>query len=295
VSSDIWLARAWAAVALAGGALAGGLFTGWSGATAGGVAGLALGAYLLESAERRAARRRRLIESPFPPVWAGILRERADHYRRLPPELKPRFEEAVRLFVSETRITGIGVELTDEIRLLVAASAATLSVGWAGWEWGQVTEVLVYPQDFDRDYSLDSAELAGQAHGWGTVILSLPSLETSFHDPADGFHVGFHEFAHVLTMSQTSFAGLPPGLDDGVARAWLAVTEREMRRLQRGWSMIDDYGADDPREFFAVSVEAFFERPLAMRRGHGELYGLLRSYFAQDPAAWDDGRAVPDP
>ena len=291
MTADDWLTRAWAAVALVGGAGLGGLATGWSGATAGGVLGLAVGAWLLESAERRAARRRRLLEAAFPAAWAAILRERSDHYRRLPPEMSPRFEEAVRLFLAETRITGIGVELTDEVRLLVAASAATLSVGWAGWEWDQVTEVLVYPQDFDRDYGFDAPELAGQAHGWGTVILSLPSLEVSFADPRDGFHVGFHEFAHVVAMREAAFAGLPPGLDDQATRRWLEVRGREMRRLQRGWSVIDDYGADDPVEFFAVSVEAFFERPLELRRGHGELYGLLQEYFAQDPAAWDVGRS----
>src|SRR5439155_17695073 len=31
-------------------------------------------------------------------------------------------------------------------RLLVAASAATVSVGWEGFTWDQLTEVLVYPQ-----------------------------------------------------------------------------------------------------------------------------------------------------
>jgi len=38
----------------------------------------------------------------------------------------------------------------------------------------QVTEVLLYPHDFDRDYSFENAELAGQAHPWGTVIMSIP-------------------------------------------------------------------------------------------------------------------------
>jgi Mlc titration factor MtfA (ptsG expression regulator) len=284
----VWLTRAWAALALVAGTGAGYLASGWSGATLGCLAGLAGAAHLLESAGRRAARRRARLASPFPAAWAQVLRGRVDHYRRLPAEERARFEDGVRVFMDEKRITGIGVELTDETRLLVAASAAALSAGWPGWEWDQVTEVLLYPQDFNRDYSFESPELAGQAHGWGTVILSLPSLEESFRDPHDGFHSGFHEFAHILGMRQTVFAGLPPGLDEAVSRRWLEVTEREMRRLRRGWSVIDDYGAESPVEFFAVSVEAFFERPLALRQGHGELYALLRDYFAQDPAAWDE-------
>jgi MtfA peptidase len=42
-----------------------------------------------------------------------------------------------------------------------------------------------------------------------------------------------------------------------------------------------------------VAVEAFFERPLALRRGHAEVYAMLRDYFGQDPAAWDEARGRP--
>ena len=45
------------------------------------------------------------------------------------------------------------MEVDDELRLLVAASAVTLSAGWPDYEWDQLTEVLLYPDDFDRDYT----------------------------------------------------------------------------------------------------------------------------------------------
>jgi len=41
-----------------------------------------------------------------------------------------------------------------------------------------------------------------------------------------------------------------------------------------------------------VAVEAFFEAPLAMRQRHREMYAILRDYFGQDPAAWDDLRGL---
>ena len=65
-----------------------------------------------------------------------------------------------------------------------------------------------------------------------------------------------------------------------------------MERMRRGQSVIDPYGAESPVEFLAVAVEAFFERPVALRGGHAEVYSMLREYFGQDPAAWDDARAV---
>src|SRR4029453_7669635 len=97
---------------------------------------------------------------------------------------------------AEKRITGIEVEVTDELRLLVAASAVTLSIGWPEDEGDPLTEVLLYPGDFDRDYAFGGDELSGQTHPEGTVILSAPSLEESFEYPDDAFHVGIHRLAH---------------------------------------------------------------------------------------------------
>ena len=51
-------------------------------------------------------------------------------------------------------------------------------------------------------------------------------------------------------------------------------------------SLLDDYGATDPAEFFAVATEVFFERPARLRRDHPELYGQLKDFYRQDPAQW---------
>ncbi len=276
------------AAGLIAGALAAGLW--------GGLAGLGLGVAstlpLSRVMRRRASRRRALLALPFPEAWRQFLLESYDHYERLPPQERRRFEDDLRIFVAEKRITGVEVKVSDELRLLVAASAVTLSLGWRDYEWDQLTEVLLYPQDFDRDWNFGDSDLAGQAHPWGTVILSVPSLYESFEDPDDAYHVGLHEFAHLLDVEQTHFDGIPVGLGRESAEEWVALVEKEMERLRKGKSVLDPYGAEDPVEFLAVAVEAFFEAPLALHQRHRELYGLLRDYFGQDPAAWDDARGL---
>lgn len=290
--SDGWLGTALEVVVVASGTALGGVAASWPGAGAGAALGLG-GAWLLRHRRRRSRERRgRALALPFPEPWRDVLRERCDHYDRLPPDLKSRFEDDLRIFLLEKRVTGVGVDLTDELRLLVGCSAVTLSLGWPDHEWDRLTEVLLYPDDFDRDYGFEKAELAGQAHPWGTVILSVPALEESFDDPDDAYHVGFHEMAHLLDLDQTRFEGIPAGLGEGRAREWVALAEKEMERLRKGRSVLDEYGSDDPVEFFAVAVEAFFEASLALRRRHRELYALLADYFRQDPAAWDDARGL---
>jgi Mlc titration factor MtfA (ptsG expression regulator) len=289
---DRWFAPAVGALVCVAATGLGAALGGAPGAVAGGVAGLAGAAFLRAALTGRYRRRRALLATPFPSAWRAILEDWSDHYDRLSPERRRRFEDDVRLFLDEKRITGVEVAVTDELRLLVAVSAVTLSVGWLDYDWDSLSEVLLYPQDFGRDYSLEAKELSGQAHGWGTVILSVPSLRASFEDPDDAYHVGFHEFAHLLDLEATQFDGIPAGMPEALAAHWVQLMDKEMRRLRRGKSVIDDYGAEEPAEFLAVAVEAFFESSLALRARHAEVYALLRDYFGQDPAAWDEERGL---
>jgi Mlc titration factor MtfA (ptsG expression regulator) len=50
--------------------------------------------------------------------------------------------------------------------------------------------------------------------------------------------------------------------------------------------LLDTYGATNPVEFFAVSVEAFFEQPRALCTRHPKLYAELQKYFQQDPVKY---------
>jgi Mlc titration factor MtfA (ptsG expression regulator) len=269
-----------------------GLFAGLWGAFATAVLSAVTVAVLTWRSAARWRKRRTALAEPFPESWRGILQEWCDHYNRLTDDLRSRFEDDVRILLAEKPITGVGVEVIDELRLLVAASAVTLSLGWPTYEWEHLNEVLLYPDDFDRDYEFGEDDLSGQAHPWGTVILSVPALCQSFRDPDDAYHVGFHEFAHLLDLEQTHFDGIPLGFDDAAAQRWVDIREREIPIMLRGESLLDDYGAHDPVEFLGVAVEAFFETSLAMRRNHAELYELLVAYFQQDPAAWDAARGL---
>ncbi len=283
----------------------GALFFGAVGALAGLAVGLALAVGFAWFHGRRSTRRWAVLARPFPEDWRRFLEERCDHYDRLPGELRARFEDDVRILIAEKRITGVEVEVTDELRLLVAASAVTLSVGWPDYEWDQLTEVLLYPDRFDRDYHVrvrtrdtdkgdedEGEKLLGETHAWGTVILSVPALEESFDVPDDAFHVGIHEFAHLLDVDRTHFDGIPVGLDAARSREWVALAEKEMDRMWKGKSAFDPYGRVSPVEFLAVAIEALFEVPQELRRRHREVYAILSAYFGQDPAAWDDERGL---
>ena len=84
--------------------------------------------------------------------------------------------------------------------------------------------------------------------------------------------------------------GTPPLDDQGLLQRWVETMTAEFRALrsaaaQGRATLLDTYGATNPAEFFAVATECFFETSDQLQRRHGALYGLLRDYYHQDPAA----------
>jgi MtfA peptidase len=50
-------------------------------------------------------------------------------------------------------------------------------------------------------------------------------------------------------------------------------------------TVLDDYGATNPAEFFAVATECFFENPHQLQQYHPQLYNELKEFYQQDPAS----------
>jgi MtfA peptidase len=198
------------------------------------------------------------------------------------------------LLLAEKSFTGAhGLELSDRMRVAIAAQACVpvleLGLDWyAGW-----TGVVVYPGDFRvRRSELDDSgvlhewedDLAGEAMPGGPVVLSW---DAAAHDNA--INVVIHEFAHKLDMLNGAPDGLPPlhaGMD---RRAW----HDAFRVAYEGFcdavdrdkdTWLDPYAAENPAEFFAVISESFFIAPAETRRRYPDVYQQLKLFYRQDPA-----------
>ena len=177
-------------------------------------------------------------------------------------------------------------EVDDETRLLVAVSAVSLTVGWPDYTWDQLAEVLLHPEDFDRDDNFGGTDASGRAHPWGIVILSVPALNRSFDEASDGYHVGFHEFAHLLDLLHSRFDGIPSGLSDDSIRRWMKIIQAEEDRLRRVIPYLIRMLYRTRLSSLRRQWKLFFRRLLRFAGQHGELYEFLSSYFCQDPASW---------
>lgn len=241
-------------------------------------------------------RRARVRRQPFPAPWRNVLRRRMPYYARLPSHLQLELKKRIQVFIAEKPFIGCqGLEITDEMRVLVAAQANLLQLNGRGGFPG-LRQVLVYPGAF----VVERAEhdglglvregrrvLSGESWQQGQVILSWDDVLAGAADPDDGANVVIHEFAHQLDQESGAANGAPfLGRREHYAR-WAQSWGAAFARLQRGEpSPVNAYGAVSPAEFFACASESFFETPRQLIDAEPALYRELVGCYGVDPLAW---------
>ena len=246
--------------------------------------------FLYRFLTRKGRRRAALRKQPFPTAWEVILQHEVPFFQALNESEKNRFREEIHIFLKEKRITGIKTSVDDTVRVLVGASAIIPIFGFPGWEWEQISEVLLYPTTFNEQYEIgrvgdrDVLGMVGRGAMNRMMILSKPELLQGFRGAQDGKNVGIHEFVHLLDKSDGAVDGVPSvGFPWSVVTPWLKLVHKEMGNIRAGHSDINPYGLKNEAEFFAVASEYFFENPDKMKRKHPKLYTMLKRVFHQDP------------
>jgi Mlc titration factor MtfA (ptsG expression regulator) len=222
------------------------------------------------------------------------------YYRLLSAAEQTELRKLIRVFLSEKRFEGCGgLEITDEIRVTIAAQACVLLLNREHDCYAGLRSILVYPSSYRAPSKfVDATGVVHEGHesrlgeAWmrGAIILSWDDVRRDSHDFQDGRNVTFHEFAHQLDQQDGTFDGAPFLEKPSHYRSWARVLMKEYQALgdaaESGHeTLIDQYGATDPAEFFAVITEAFFESPKALKEKHPELYAELQKFFRQDTLA----------
>jgi Mlc titration factor MtfA (ptsG expression regulator) len=242
--------------------------------------------------------RRALLGSPaeFDPRWDGLLSTEFQHWRTLTAGERDRMEWLLAEFVHGWRWEPAkDFDLTEEVKVLIAAQAAMLLLGLDIDEFPHLSSVIVHPSTVrltghhavgGRLMSSAPRTLLGQAQYRGPVVLSWSAARSGARRPERGQNVVYHEFAHRLDMLDGVTDGTPP-LDDPAARErWVEVCTTAYDTVRaEGSPVLRPYAGTNPAEFFAVATEVFFNRPHDLCEHEPDLYQELRGFYRQDPAA----------
>jgi len=265
------------------------------------VAGLSVLAFLLGKRALRSRRLRYLGALPFPPEWEHILKKNVALYRYLPEDLREQLRNDISIFVAEKRFEGLGgLALTDEIKVTIAGEACLLLLNRENRDYPGLTSILVYPGAYVAE---ETAHIGGGIYverpvvrlgeSWkhGSVVLAWDNVKQGALNPGDGHNVVLHEFAHQLDQEDGTADGAPILGKPSSYMIWASIMSEEYERLRSGSehhrkSVLDEYGATNPAEFFAVATETFFEKPRQLRKKSPYLYAELKEFYNIDPAEW---------
>ena len=249
-------------------------------------------------------RRRHILETPWPAAWDEIARRNVAAWAWLDDGERARLRQLAQVFLAEKHWEGCGgLELTDEMRVTIAAQGCLLVLGRDHDLFARVVSILVYPSAvmtpearqyvFGRTTGPIAARtpIVGQAVRGDTVILAWDEVLRGSRDGDDGRNVVLHELAHAIDFLDGAADGTPPlgsraeyrTWTDVLSAAYLALGEEVERGAPTG--VLRAYGATNEAEFFAVATEAFFERPAQLASEHPELYAVLARFYNLDLAA----------
>jgi MtfA peptidase len=251
-------------------------------------------------------RRQRLWAQPFPKDWQRMIERNVPLFRRLSAKDRVELLSHVHVFLTEKGFEGCGgLELTDEMRVTIAAQACLLLLHRKTDYFPRLFTILVYPSTYMVDEKRPVEGLVWEegrmprlgetGRRMGTLVLAWDATKRGAADPSDGQNLVLHEFAHQLDYENYAADGAPVLATRQQQLSWREVMRTEFASLQAADetgipTLLDTYGATNPAEFFAVSTEAFFERPCALRAHHPKLYAELQGYFQQDPVEFSAER-----
>jgi MtfA peptidase len=211
-----------------------------------------------------------------------LLKQKNSYFKNLSAGGQQRFVERVFTFMENKNFIGReGLIITDEIRILISASAVQLTFGLKDYTISHLHTINVFPREF---YSkLFETSFKGLATQGGVVSLSWDDFKQGYADDTDRINLGLHELAHALNIDLDEEGIFDDHFADSVAN-WKAIAADNFQKLQKGEiTFLRKYGGRSIHEFFAVCVEHFFELPNEFKKTLPELYWNLAFMLNQDP------------
>ncbi len=243
---------------------------------------------------------RELLARPFSEEWETWLSGNMAHYRLLSEAERERLRNDAKVLVAEKSWEGCdGLKVTELMKLTVAAEAALLLLGLEHDYFSRVLSIVLFPAAFElpaESWQERGTTVAGRAVDYGTVYLSWESVLAEARDPTLGHNLVIHEFTHQLDFLDGYTNGVPPLRSRDQTRRWQEVMRGAFNHLrhdlQKGrGTLLGNYAATNPTEFFSVASEKFFSLPAQLRQRHPELFEVLAEYYRVDPVRWFQGKA----
>ncbi len=215
------------------------------------------------------------------PFYYRIVSENIRYFNQLPAEQQQRFLFRTYLFHQQKKFHYVGVESRPEMPVLISAVAVQLTLGLEKFCLTYFKDIYVLQHDYHYGYY--SLPFMGHVDSTG-IYLSWDNFYQGVRNRADVSNVGMHEMAHALTYVNFVTRTEQDDHFKNEFRNFSKVARPIFQSMQKGHkTLLGDYAATNYHEFWAVSVETFFENPVRFQHHLPELYAAMTRLLKQDP------------
>lgn len=202
-----------------------------------------------------------------------ILQSEFMFYKKLSPKEKKYFEYRVANFISEYDfIAKEGLVLTDQMKVLIAATSTMLTFGMKNYLFNVFQRVIIYPEEY---YStIEEVYHKGEFNPrMRTLVFSWKHFLEGYRIDNDNHNLGLHEFAHVLNFQALKSNDTSMIIFKDMYKEimeYIHQSQTANRFLESDYFRI--YAYTNKFEFIAVILEHFFETPQQFKSEFPELY-----------------------
>ena len=165
--------------------------------------------------------------------------------------------------------------------MLISASAIQLTLGLENYQMAYFKNIYVLADAYrmDNDEELYVGHVAPDG-----IYLSWKHFLYGYVEHRDNINVGVHEMSHALLFNNY-FARYNVDKNFRLNYEKFSTTTGPILAnvITRRKSYLRTYAFTNIHEFWAVSVEAFFENPVGLKENMPELYDALCRVLNQDP------------
>ena len=214
----------------------------------------------------------------------AILMEFDSYYQRLNPKMQQIFIMRLLYFLKTIKFeSSREIRLNFEIKVMVASGFIQITFGLQRYRLRYFESIYIA----HKPYVYESIGIP--YHGdtnpkTARINLVWSVVKKGFLIPDDALNLSIHEFSHALILDNQHRMSIRKLYRHRDLILYLLAAKHEMNSIRNGnYSIFRAYGGTNLMEFFAVSVEVFFEQTNRFAVEKPLLFERLCLLLQQDP------------
>jgi hypothetical protein len=204
----------------------------------------------------------------------AVLEKRFPYFKQLGFAERTRFLNRLKKFMKSKIFKIHDKSGFKEMPILLSATAIQISFGLDEYMLPYYQYFHIFPQEFlgvEPSIRFLQGNVSGKA-----INISWKHFLKGYELENDGQNVGLHEMAHAYYCQNFTFRG---NKDDGFIQRFPTYTNNSNKVFEaektNGKGLYSEYALKNFQEFWAESVEIFFEKPKDMKAQYPDLYASM--------------------